>query len=89
MKFFESIGFRNTYNIACKELNMKEFLEILAFLGKLIGLGIVAFVGFTAWLWLPFIVCSIPETSTLVRAISMLVGAIATFATQFFVLAEK
>lgn len=62
---------------------MREWLIIIL---KLIGLGIIALVGLTAWLWLPFIVSSILEASTLATAISMLVGAIAAIATQFFVL---
>ena len=64
---------------------MKTFLEFLKIILTSIGLGIVGIVGFTAWLWLPGIVCCIPETSLAIRILSIVVGVAILMATQFFV----
>lgn len=55
--------------------------EILVFLGKLIGLGIVGIIGGTTWIWFPCIFTYVIDLGFVVQFASIVVGTIATIVT--------
>lgn len=59
--------------------------EILTFLGKLIGLGIIGIVGGTAWIWFPCIFTYVLDLGFVVQFASIIVGTITTIVTCGYV----
>lgn len=48
--------------------------EILTFLGKLIGLGIVGIIGGTAWFWIPVIISNCTNAGDVILFTSVFVS---------------
>lgn len=59
--------------------------EILVFLGKLIGLGIIGIVGGTAWFWIPGLVANCTNTGDVVLFASIFISAILSIVTCCYV----
>lgn len=59
--------------------------EVLVFLGKLIGLGIIGIVGGSACIWLPSIFTFVLDLGFVIQYASIIVGTIITIVTCWYV----